>query len=213
MINKSSDIVQPLDESSPADQVDSDAFFRQWGVDRENHEIATTQPLQDEVHRRTIYLLQRKSGKLGASLGKTTGWIHRLNLKNNKVNMLDSVSYDKIDDKGLHITRTGKNGVTERMSLDVDNIILCTGQESNRILLESLQELYNDHQRKSHPNATKHVYVIGGAYQAGELDAKRAIDMGMRMALRVHENNVDEDNLKELITPEEKWINALQKLV
>jgi 2,4-dienoyl-CoA reductase (NADPH2) len=109
--------------------------------------------------------MQRKKTKMGATLGKTTGWIHRLALKYKNVKMLNAVQYDKIDDKGLHITRKGKEEL-----LEVDNVIICAGQYSNNELFEPLKE-----------KGVK-VHIIGGAFEAGELDAKRAIEQGSRLA-------------------------------
>jgi 2,4-dienoyl-CoA reductase (NADPH2) len=114
---------------------------------------------------RRVYLLQRKTGKMGESLGKTTGWIHRLTLKQRNVIMINAVTYCKIDDDGLHITLKGKPQLIE-----VDTIVICAGQESNRALKEGLE------------NAGLAVHLIGGAERAVELDAKRAIDQGARLA-------------------------------
>jgi 2,4-dienoyl-CoA reductase (NADPH2) len=111
---------------------------------------------------REVYLLQRKKTKVGAKLGKTTGWIHRTGLKNKGVHMMPGCSYDKIDDQGLHITINGEQKV-----LDVDNVVVCAGQDPMRELVAGLN--------KPH-------HLIGGADVAAELDAKRAIDQGMRLA-------------------------------
>ena len=116
---------------------------------------------------REVYLLQRKNSKVGNGLGKTTGWIHRAGLKSKQVQMLNSVNYLKIDDEGLHI-RIGENG--EPKVLPVDTIILCAGQEPLRELQDGLVA------------AGKTVHLIGGADVAAELDAKRAIDQGSRLA-------------------------------
>ncbi|MFI5429826.1 DUF1697 domain-containing protein [Aeromicrobium sp. UC242_57] len=117
---------------------------------------------------REVYLLQRKSTELGKGLGKTSGWVHRQTLKDSGVTMIKGATYDRIDDDGLHITvTTGKAGSKEEVSesrvLDVETVVLCTGQESVRDLIEPLQAL------------GKPVHVIGGADVAAELDAKRAI--------------------------------------
>ena len=108
--------------------------------------------------------MQRKDSKIGAGLGKTTGWIHRISLKNKSVKMINGVQYDKIDDSGLHITRKGKAQI-----MDVDTIILCAGQLSNTDLLLGLE------------NAGVSTHIIGGAERAGELDAKRAIEQGSKL--------------------------------
>ena len=114
---------------------------------------------------REVFLLQRKKTKVGAQLGKTTGWIHRTGLKNKGVTMVSGCSYDKIDDQGLHITV----GDTQKV-LDVDNVIICAGQDPLRALVEGLN--------KPH-------HLIGGADVAAELDAKRAIDQGTRLAAAI----------------------------
>ena len=117
---------------------------------------------------REVTLLQRKSGKLGAGLGKTTGWIHRATLKMKGVQMINGVNYERIDDRGLLITY-GEARATPTW-LDVDNIILCAGQESLRELMDPLAA------------ANIRTHLIGGADKATELDAKRAIEQGCRLA-------------------------------
>ena len=114
---------------------------------------------------REIYLLQRKSGKPGAGLGKTTGWIHRSALKMKHVKMLSNCNYEKIDDEGLHLT-IGK----EYKVLPVDNVVICAGQVSLKDLYEPLLE------------KGMKVHLIGGASEAGELDAKRAIEQAAKLA-------------------------------
>ncbi len=113
-----------------------------------------------------MYLLQRKKTKVGAGLGKTTGWIHRLELTRNKVQMLAGCEYLKIDDQGLHLRQDG-----EPRLLAVDHVIICAGQESNRTLARRI--------------TTLPVHIIGGADKASELDAKRAVDQGTRLAARI----------------------------
>ena len=114
-----------------------------------------------------MFLLQRKKSKVGDGLGKTTGWIHRTGLKNKQVQMLNSVEYLKIDDEGLHI-RIGETG--EPQVLPVDNIVICAGQDPLRELQDGLVA------------AGQNVHLIGGADVAAELDAKRAINQGSRLA-------------------------------
>jgi 2,4-dienoyl-CoA reductase (NADPH2) len=114
---------------------------------------------------RDIYLLQRKTSKVGAGLGKTSGWIHRTSLKNHGVKMLNGVSYDRIDDDGLHITVNEK-----QQTLDVDHVVICAGQEP-------LRELETEMLALNIP-----VHVIGGAFVAAELDAKAAIRQGAELA-------------------------------
>ena len=144
------------------------AFMKEWGVDQD-YAVggALTQP-EIEDSAREVYLLQRSKGKLGGRLGKTTGWIHRSSLRNKKVKMIGNIQYQRIDDEGLHIIIQDKPEV-----LDVDNIIICAGQEPDKTLLTPLEE------------AGKEVYLIGGADEARELDAKRAIDQAARLAARL----------------------------
>lgn len=141
----------------------------EWGVDLHaasdsgNGGLTVAAPA---VPLRQIYLLQRKTSKLGAGLGKTSGWVHRATLQRNKVEMLAGVSYDKIDDAGLHITVDGKSRL-----LEVDHIILCAGQDA-------LAELMPGEKSVSGPK----FHLIGGAALAAELDAKRAIREGAELA-------------------------------
>ena len=114
---------------------------------------------------RTVHLLQRKTSKVGKGLGKTTGWIHRTELRHRGVAMVAGASYDLIDDAGLHITVDGVSSV-----LPVDTVVLCTGQEPRRGLYEELLA------------AGRSVHLIGGADVAAELDAKRAIKQGTELA-------------------------------
>jgi 2,4-dienoyl-CoA reductase (NADPH2) len=117
---------------------------------------------------REVFLLQRKDTKIGETLGKTTGWIHRATLKACGVVMLNGVRYDKIDDHGLHVTRK-----EESFILDVDTVIICAGQEPCRDMYDQLQ------------TGGRKIHLIGGAERAVELDAKRAIDQGCRLAARL----------------------------
>ncbi|OUZ12132.1 NADPH-dependent 2,4-dienoyl-CoA reductase [Aeromicrobium sp. PE09-221] len=122
--------------------------------------------------RRQVTLLQRKTTSLGKGLGKTTGWVHRTTLRDSGVEMVRGVTYDRIDDAGLHIT-VGIDDTREHRVLDVDTIVLCTGQESVRELVEPLEA------------AGATVHVIGGADVAAELDAKRAIRQATELAARI----------------------------
>lgn len=123
---------------------------------------------------RKIYLMQRKTSKVGGGLGKTSGWVHRSSLKHRNVEMLRGCRYDRIDDQGLHITLTDKNGKAgESRVLAVDNVIICAGQESYRELFDQLA----DKGVKAH--------LIGGADVAEELDAKRAIRQGTEIAASI----------------------------
>lgn len=156
-----------LHEGEPS-SLNIKAFMDEWGVDM-NYEnrggIALTPP---EEPIREIYLLQRSTGKLGARLGKTTGWIHRTSLKKKQVKMIGNASYQGIDDEGFHLTIGDKAEI-----LPVDNVIICAGQEPLRGLFEPLKA-----------KGVK-VHLIGGADEAKELDAKRAIDQGARLAAKI----------------------------
>ncbi|HQZ87057.1 MAG TPA: FAD-dependent oxidoreductase, partial [Actinomycetota bacterium] len=140
-------------------------FNRTWGIDTSYaHRGGLTTPERTPPDRQ-VTLLQRKTTKVGAGLGKTTGWIHRTELKQRGVRMLNGVNYERIDDAGVHISVDGEPEV-----LEVDTVVLCTGQESRRNLAESLRA------------AGLPVHVIGGADEATELDAKRAIRQGTELA-------------------------------
>ncbi len=159
------DVAEFLANGDPLSGLDVDGFLHEWGVDRAyvaRGGIATPQ-LQPSV--RNITLLQRKPGALGKKLGKTTGWIHRTSLHRRHVEMLGGVNYLGIDDQGLHICVHGKPRL-----LPVDNVIICAGQESNLKLYDALKAY------------AMPLYLIGGSRMATELDAKRAIDEGMRLA-------------------------------
>lgn len=154
--------------SHTAPSLDVKAFMDEWGVDM-NYKMggAVTKP-KPTASFREIFLLKRSKGKHGKNLGKTTGWIHRTSLKMKEVNMISSVTYEKVDDQGLHITVNG-----EPKLLEVDNVIICAGQEPLRALQEPLEA------------SGINVYLIGGADEAKELDAKRAIDQGSRLAAKL----------------------------
>ncbi|RMV15924.1 NADPH-dependent 2,4-dienoyl-CoA reductase [Pseudomonas savastanoi] len=163
------DVSEFLVHQGVATSLDREAFWKDWGIDTTLEARGGVAGIKPDVHApaRQVYLLQRKSSKVGDGLGKTTGWIHRTGLKNKQVQMLNSVQYLKIDDAGLHI-RIGEDG--EEKLLAVDNIVICAGQDP-------LRELYDDL-----VSAGQSVHLIGGADVAAELDAKRAIDQGSRLA-------------------------------
>ncbi|WP_122740993.1 NADPH-dependent 2,4-dienoyl-CoA reductase [Pseudomonas viridiflava] len=163
------DVSEYLVHQGVATSLDREAFWKEWGIDTTLEARGGVAGIKPEVHApaRQVFLLQRKSSKVGDGLGKTTGWIHRTGLKNKQVQMLNSVQYLKIDDAGLHI-RIGEEG--EEKLLPVDNIVICAGQDP-------LRELYDDLVA-----AKQSVHLIGGADVAAELDAKRAIDQGSRLA-------------------------------
>lgn len=145
-------------------------FMHYWGVDQSFTTRSGVEGVKRQVPppAREIFLLQRKAGKFGSSLGKTTGWIHRAQLKDKKVTMIDDVTYKKIDDRGLHIEVKGAPRL-----LEVDHVVICAGQESLRELESELA------------GARAVVHLIGGAKLATELDAKRAIDDGARVAAKI----------------------------
>ncbi len=144
-------------------------WMEEWGVKVGSMAPGGLEQAKPAPSPRQIYLLQRKSTQPGKDLGKTSGWVHRATLKAKKVQMVAGVSYEKIDDAGLHITVNGKQQI-----LDVDQVVLCAGQES-------LRELYPD---DGQVNGTQH-HLIGGAELAAELDAKRAIRQGAELAARL----------------------------
>jgi 2,4-dienoyl-CoA reductase (NADPH2) len=146
---------------------DRDEWLREWGVGDPAESRGGLAVAQRVESPRQVVLLQRKASRLGAGLGKTSGWVHRATLKARGVEMIGGVTYERIDDTGLHIT-IGKDRVPR--VLDVDDVVVCAGQESRRELLAALQD------------RGQTVHVIGGADEARELDAKRAIDQGTRLA-------------------------------
>ncbi|MFT5452090.1 MAG: 2,4-dienoyl-CoA reductase (NADPH2) [Enterobacterales bacterium] len=161
------DVAEYLAHSGVSTSLSIPAFMEQWGIDmtmnsRAGVEGVVAKPVTSDKH---LYLLQRKASKVGAGLGKTTGWIHRTELKNKGVEMHSSCDYQKIDDAGLHLTIKG-----EQQILDVDNIIICAGQDPLRALTKGL---------------TKPYHLIGGADVAAELDAKTAIEQGTRLAIEI----------------------------
>jgi len=141
------------------------AWCDEWGVDLAVGERGGLKAPQPPRSPRSIVMLQRKSSKPGKNLGKTTGWVHRASLKQRGVETLAGCEYVRIDDAGLHIRREGQEQVVE-----VDTIVVCAGQESVRDLISPLAQ------------AGSRMHVIGGADEAAELDAKRAIDQGTRLA-------------------------------
>lgn len=159
------DVAEFLTDGGDAASLDPEAFFRQWGVDTEYRERGGLGTAERPKSPRTVHLLQRKASKVGAGLGKTTGWIHRTELRHRGVTMVAGVGYDRIDDDGLHVTVDG-----EQHLLPVDTIVLCAGQEPRRGLHEELLA------------AGRPAHLIGGADVAAELDAKRAIRQGTELA-------------------------------
>ena len=147
-----------------AEPLTVEAFAEEWGIDLDYAQRGGLQEAKAPEPSRTIYLCQRSKSKPGANLGKTTGWIHRASLRKNGVKFLTGVTYQRIDDRGLHILQDGEEQV-----LEVDHVVICAGQEPLRELIEPLQ------------SAGMTVHLIGGADEARELDAKRAIDQAARL--------------------------------
>ncbi|MBK3531442.1 oxidoreductase [Streptomyces rubiginosohelvolus] len=159
------DVAEFLTDGGDAASLDADTFFRQWGVDTAYEDRGGLRAPERPKSPRTVHLVQRRTTKVGAGLGKTTGWIHRTELRHRGVEMIAGASYDLIDDEGLHLTVDG-----ERRVLPVDTVVLCAGQEPRRELYEELSA------------GTVPVHLIGGADVAAELDAKRAIRQGTELA-------------------------------
>ncbi|GGW12700.1 NADPH-dependent 2,4-dienoyl-CoA reductase [Streptomyces capoamus] len=159
------DVAEFLTDGGDKASEDPEAYFRQWGVDMDYQAPGGLTAPRRSAPPRQVHLLQRKTTKVGAGLGKTTGWIHRTELKHRGVTMVPGVRYDRIDDAGLHITVGEESTV-----LEVDTVVLCTGQEPRRDLYEELVA------------AGASAHLIGGADVAAELDAKRAIKQGTELA-------------------------------
>lgn len=159
------DVAEFLTEAAPSPTTDVARWSKEWGVDMTMATPGGLMPATPEKPERQVWLLQRTEGRPGARLNKTSGWVHRATLKNKKVQMFGGVSYERIDDEGLHVTMAGETHV-----LPVDNVIVCAGQEPNRALHDGLVARGVD------------VRLIGGADVAAELDAKRAIDQATRLA-------------------------------
>ena len=170
------DMCEYLTHEGQSMTLDKDAWMKEWGVDGKN-EVRGGLVKQDiEPSPRKVYMLQRKSSSFGKGLNKTSGWVHRAVVKMKGVETVGGVSYNKVDDAGLHITiTTGKKGeeVKEQRVLDVDHVVLCAGQVS-------VNKLHNELEKEESKNFTLH--LVGGAELAGELDAKRAIKLASELA-------------------------------
>ncbi len=164
------DVAELLTHAGPATSLDADAFWTAWGIDRALEARGGVEGVeaQPEPSPREVWLLQRKAEKPGQRLGKSTGWIHRTELTRRGVKMLAGVTYERVDDAGLHVTVDG-----QPRTLEVDHVVLCAGQEPNRALYDALD------------GAGLETVLVGGAREAGELDAKRAIAEGTRAALEL----------------------------
>ena len=165
------DVAEFLVSEGHSTTLDRAAWMAEWGVtDPEKSRGGLAQPVVTPPARH-VCLLQRKAAPLGKGLGKTTGWIHRASLKMKRVEMIGGVNYERIDERGLHISFGEAR--EKPMLLEVDTVVLCSGQEPLRELADPLRA------------AGVPVHLIGGADVAAELDAKRAIEQGIRLATRL----------------------------
>ncbi len=164
------DVTDLITHEGPSAALDIDVFAREWGIDFENHPRGGVTGVEPQVARadREVYLIQRKSTPVGRGLGKTTGWTHRTTLGRRGVNMINGVDYRLIDDDGLHLMIEDKP-----VSLDVDTVIICAGQEPLRDLFDELD------------GGDVSVELIGGAFEAAELDAKAAINQASWSAAKL----------------------------
>ena len=164
------DVSEYLSHEGESTSKNIDAWLQEWGIDKTLKARAGIEGVKPNLHHspREIYMFKRSAGKFGGNLGKTTGWIHRSTLKKKKVQFIGKVSYQKIDDQGLHYTQNNEAKV-----LEVDNVVICAGQIPFKELHQPLLDL------------GKNVHVIGGADFASELDAKRAINQGARLAAKL----------------------------
>ncbi len=145
-----------------------DDWLHEWGIDKEISHPGGLYPYPDSLSDKEVWVLQRKKGRVGKGPGKTTGWIHKRTLEKRGVHLLGGVSYEKIDDQGLHISFDGKEQL-----LEADKVIICAGQESVRPFEDKWSQLEGK------------LHVIGGADYAGELDAVRAIRQGVELAVKL----------------------------
>ncbi len=151
-----------------SENTDIKHFMKEWGVDMEYKKGGALLESEEMSSPREVYLLQRSSNKMGEGLGKTTGWIHRTAMRLKDVKMIKEVSYQKVDNDGLHVLIKGQPHV-----LEVDNVVICAGQVSNNQLYTNLQ------------GKVKHLHLIGGAFEAGDLDAKFAIEQGTKLGIAI----------------------------
>ncbi|MGB1042506.1 MAG: FAD-dependent oxidoreductase [Tenacibaculum sp.] len=164
------DVSEYLAHQGESTSQNIDAWLKEWGIDKSLKARSGIEGVESEIHPspREIFMFKRSKGKFGGNLGKTTGWIHRSTLKKKKVQFINEVQYTKIDDAGLHYIQN-----EEAKVLEVDNVIICAGQVPFKELVAPLE--------------TKGIktHIIGGADVATELDAKRAINQGSRLAARL----------------------------
>ena len=161
------DTAEYITHSGESSSLDIDQFMSEWGIDKSLDARGGIEGLKATVNPspREVYLLQRKTSKIGTGLGKTTGWIHRAGLAKKHVKMINGCNYKRIDDQGLHLIIGD-----ESKTLAVDNIIICAGQDP-------LTEITQDLKLPFH--------LIGGAHSAAELDAKSAIEQGTKIAASI----------------------------
>ncbi|PCE26117.1 NADPH-dependent 2,4-dienoyl-CoA reductase [Paraburkholderia acidicola] len=159
------DVAEYLTHEGASASVEPAKFYAEWGIDTSYSARGGVQAAHVKASARRVHLLQRKATKVGEQLGKTTGWIHRTSLKARRVAMSSNVTYERIDDAGLHVSIDG-----ERQTVAADHIVICAGQEPLRELYDGLRA------------AGCAVHLIGGADVAAELDAKRAILQGTTLA-------------------------------
>lgn len=164
------DVCELVSHSGPSGAMDRDVFAKEWGIDFDNHPRGGVTGVEPVVARsqREVTMIQRKDSKVGAGLGKTTGWTHRLSLTRRGINMINGASYERIDDDGLHITVNDKP-----ILIEADTIIVCAGQDPKRDLYETLIA-------QGFP-----AELVGGAFEAKELDAKAAIKQASEMAAAI----------------------------
>ena len=167
------------------------AWFDHWGVGDPSVDRGGLKEKKPRTSPREVHLLQRKASSIGRGLGKTSGWAHRAVLRDSGVLMVPGVRYDRVDDDGLHVT-VGEGDAAESRVLDVDHVVVCAGQVSVRSLYDELlaardvRAAHADQQGAAAaadvPGPSPEVYLVGGADVAAELDAKRAIEQGTRVA-------------------------------
>ena len=164
------DVAELVSHAGPSGALDVAVFAREWGIDFKNHPRGGVTGVKPQVAKsdREVWLMQRKADALGRTLGRTTGWAHRLTLGRRGVHMVAGVDYLKIDDAGLHTLVNG-----EPRLFEVDTVIVCAGQTPQRDLFDALL------------TAGIPAQLVGGAFEASELDAKRAIDQASRLAAEV----------------------------
>jgi 2,4-dienoyl-CoA reductase (NADPH2) len=164
------DVAELVSHAGPSAALDREVFAREWGIDFVNHPRGGVTGVAPRVAAadRTVWLLQRKTDPMGATLGRTTGWTHRITLSRRGVRMVNGVEYLRIGDDGLHARVNG-----EPVLFDADTVIVCAGQLPLRTLHDALRARGVE------------ARLVGGAFEAAELDAKRAIDQASRLAAQV----------------------------